>query len=92
MTIEELLYWGICHRPPKKKDKIEKRKEMMDLVNSVGLHTITDENNKKVAEWYNTTQSEGIVVSFMTLDPSKCKTILNIILKELGLDVKGEEE
>lgn len=63
---------------------------MKDLVDSVGLHTITDKNTKKVAEWYLTTQSEGIVVCFMTLDPSKCKNILNIVLKELGIESENE--
>ena len=94
MTVKELLYWGICHKaPPKRKDdKIEQRKGMKNLVNSVGLHTLIDENEEKIAEWYLTTQSEGIVIYLMTLNPSKCKKILNIVLNTLGIAVKGEEE
>ena len=54
-------------------------------------HIITDENNKKIADWYITDPPKGFVVDFMTLDPSKCKAILNTVLKELGADMRGEK-
>lgn len=62
-----------------------------ELERILGLRWITDENNNRVAEWYLTTQTEGIVVNFRTLDPSKCKAILNTVLNKLGLEVKGAE-
>ena len=48
------------------------------------LNVIKDENGKKIADWYITDPPKGFIVDFMTLEPTKCKAILNIILKELG--------
>lgn len=50
------------------------------------LHTIVDENNKKIADWYISDPPRGFVVDFLTLDPIKCKTILKVVLKELGAE------
>lgn len=48
------------------------------------LHTIEDENNNKIADWYITEPPKGFVIDFMTLDPPKCRAILDLVLKELG--------
>jgi hypothetical protein len=53
------------------------------------LNIIEDENGKKIADWYIADPPKGFIVDFMTLEPTKCKAILNIILKELVAESKS---
>lgn len=51
---------------------------------TMGLHTITDENGKKLAEWYLVEPPNSFIVQFFTFDLVKCRQITTMIIKELG--------
>lgn len=50
----------------------------------MGLHTITDKNGKKLAEWYLVEPPNSFIVQFFTFDLVKCRQITTMIIKELG--------
>ncbi len=60
-------------------------------VNNSCLHTVVDENNNKIADWYIAEPQKGFVIDFMTVDPSKCRAILNLVLNELGAESEDKE-